>query len=91
MVDREGRSVAVCVVIVARACAFGTFIRAAEAAEGWSGMVVTVGSTLTRLPRVWASDAGNELIEFSLDLSNERTNDRGMSYECWGVFLVSSF
>ena len=62
MVDKDGRSVAVCAVMVAKALAFGTFNQAAEVFEGRSGMVVIVGSTLTRLLRVCASDGVEELI-----------------------------
>ena len=75
MVDNCGRSVAVCAAMVAEALAFGTFNRAELVVLAGSGMVVTVGSTLTRLLRICASDVDIKLIDLSLslDLSNKRT------------------
>ena len=57
MVVNCGRSVAVWAAMAAEALAFGTLRRAAVAAAlVVSGMVVVVGSTRTRLLRLWASD-----------------------------------
>ena len=69
MVDNCGRSVAVWAAMAAEARAFGTFERATAAALEKSGVVVTVGSTLTLLLRICASDVVILLIEISLERS----------------------
>ena len=88
MVDKDGRSVAVCAVMVPKALAFGTFNQAAETFEGRLGMMVTVGSTLTSLLRVCVSDGVEELIRY---LSNDQINNSGMSYSVVGIVLVSNY
>ena len=87
IIDKDGRSITVCTVLMAKALAFGTFNQAAETFEGRSGMVVTVGSTLTRLLHVCASDGVEELIR---SLLNDQINNSGMSYSVVGIVLVSN-
>ena len=83
MVDSCGRSVSVCAAMAAEARAFGTFRRTEVSASEGSGIVAAVGSTLTRLLRVWAADGVMELIEI-LSRSLELSNDRGDELYCWG-------
>ena len=89
MVDSCGRSVSVWVAMVAEARAFGTFMRVTVAVLEVSGMVVAVGSTRTRLLLLCSLDVVIVLIVLSLDLSNEQTNDNGMSNVLYIVLLSS--